>query len=289
MTDYFLSYARADAPTALRFANDLKAAGVGVWVDQYDIAPSAHWDREVHAALLRSHGVLVMLSPRSADSPNVADEISVAINTGKHVIPILIEPCTVPLRLTRVQYIDAVSDYADALARTVRAIEAQAGAASAPGDPPVGGPREPFVLPPEMLEAVERRLTPFVGPIARVLIHKAQATARTLPDLYAQVARGIADAKDQAAFLEQAGQTEASEAAHAQTAAQAAAPIPAETVEAIGKALIAYLGPIAGLLARREAAKAADLTELCERLADQIPSETDRVRFLTLVAKSGWA
>jgi len=241
----------------------------------------------VHAALLRARGILVVLSPRSAESPNVADEISVAINTGKHVIPILIEPCTVPLRLTRVQYIDAVSDYADALARTVRAIEAHDHGAPAPADEQAQAPRAPFVLPPEMLEAVERRLTPFVGPIAKVLIHKAQATARTLPDLYSEVARSIGDAKDQAAFLEEVGQAVSPDAPSAP--AHAVVVMPPETVDAIGKALVAYLGPIAGLLTRREAAKVTDLTELCERLAEQIPNETDRVRFLSLVAKSGWA
>jgi hypothetical protein len=286
MTDYFLSYARADQATALRLADDLKAAGIGVWVDQYDIAPSAHWDREVHAALLRARGLLVVLSPRSADSPNVADEISVAINTGKHVIPILIEPCTVPLRLTRVQYIDAVGDYDDALARAVRAIRARAEGEAPRGDPAPQAPQAPFVPPPELLEAVERRLAAFVGPIAKVLVQTAQATARTLPDLYAEVARSIGDPSDRAAFLEQVGQAGAPDSPPGPAPA---AVLPVETVEAIGKALIAYLGPIAGLLARREAAKAADLTELCERLADQIPSEADRVRFLTLVAKSGWA
>ena len=49
MKTYFLSYARADERTALRFADDLIAGGVSVWVDQYDIRPSQHWGRAVAA------------------------------------------------------------------------------------------------------------------------------------------------------------------------------------------------------------------------------------------------
>lgn len=40
MKRYFLSYARADGQFALRLAEDLRAAGVDVWVDQFDNLPS---------------------------------------------------------------------------------------------------------------------------------------------------------------------------------------------------------------------------------------------------------
>ena len=122
MKTYFLSYARTDAKVALQFADDLIAAGVSVWVDQYDIRPSQHWDQAVETAVRSCEGLVVILSPRSAASPNVADEVSVAINAGKDVIPILIEACTPPLRMTRMQFIDATSDRAGALRRCLAAI-----------------------------------------------------------------------------------------------------------------------------------------------------------------------
>ena len=43
----FCSYSRADAAFALRLAEDLKAAGANVWMDQLDIEPGALWDRPV--------------------------------------------------------------------------------------------------------------------------------------------------------------------------------------------------------------------------------------------------
>src|SRR5437764_7071487 len=68
MTTYFLSYARLDERVALRVADALIAAGVSVWVDQYDIRPSQHWDRAVETAVRGCEGMVVILSPRSADS-----------------------------------------------------------------------------------------------------------------------------------------------------------------------------------------------------------------------------
>ena len=59
--------------------------------------------------------MVVILSPRSVLSNNVADEISYAINNGKSVMPVMIEKCALPLRITRMQVIDATVDYQHAL------------------------------------------------------------------------------------------------------------------------------------------------------------------------------
>jgi hypothetical protein len=102
----FLSYCRADSTFALRLAEDLKAAGADVWIDQLDIPPGIAWDRAVEAALTKSPTVLVILSPGSSCSENVLDEVSYALQKKKRVLPILYRDCDVPLRLARLQYID---------------------------------------------------------------------------------------------------------------------------------------------------------------------------------------
>ncbi len=102
----FLSYCRADSTFALRLAEDLKAGGADVWIDQLDIPPGIAWDRAVEAALTKSPTVLVILSPSSSCSENVLDEISYALQKKKRVLPILYRDCDVPLRLARLQYID---------------------------------------------------------------------------------------------------------------------------------------------------------------------------------------
>ena len=108
----FFSYCRDDSHFALRLAEDLKAAGAAVWIDQLDIEPGTRWDRAVKDALANCPRMLVILSPASVDSENVLDEIDFALDKRKTIIPVLYRDCETPLRLRRIQYIDFRNDHA---------------------------------------------------------------------------------------------------------------------------------------------------------------------------------
>src|SRR5215831_20364603 len=95
----FFSYSRADSKFVLRLANDLRAAGAQVWLDQLDIGPGQHWDNAVQEALRGCPSQIVVLSPDSVSSENVKDEFSYALDEHKQVIPVLYRQCEVPLRL----------------------------------------------------------------------------------------------------------------------------------------------------------------------------------------------
>ena len=79
----FFSYSRDDSDFALRLAEDLKAAGANVWLDQLDIKGGQRWDRSVEEALTNCPQLLVILSPSSVNSTNVLDEVSFALETQK--------------------------------------------------------------------------------------------------------------------------------------------------------------------------------------------------------------
>jgi tetratricopeptide (TPR) repeat protein len=113
----FISYSREDSEFALRLANDLKAAGARVWFDQTDIIPGHPWDDAIEEALNDSPQMLVILSPLSAKSKNVRNEISYALGQGKIIVPVLYKDCVAPLNLQRFQHIDFRSDYARGLAQ----------------------------------------------------------------------------------------------------------------------------------------------------------------------------
>ena len=272
MTTYFLSYSRRDQAIALRLADDLIASGVSVWVDQYDIQPSQHWDRAVEAAVRGCRGFIAVLSPASVASPNVADEVSVAIDDGKLIIPVMVERCTPPLRMTRMQYIDAITNYDDALRRCLVAIRnatTEAGAVNS-------------VLPPDVLADAERRLTGFIGPIAPHLVSRAARRADTVEALYAELSMSLYDAADRKAFLSWLSGRDPL----AQATATAASP-PVATIDLdeaararLVHALTLYLGPIAPQLLKREQAQATTYDDLCQRLAARIPASGDREAFL---------
>ena len=121
----FISYSRRDGDFARKLAQDLRAAGVSIWLDQLDIPPGARWDRTVDQALRKCGRLLLILSPDSVGSENVMDEVAVAMHEGKPVVPVLHRPCEIPLRLFRLQYIDFTEDYADGLNKLIANLKSE--------------------------------------------------------------------------------------------------------------------------------------------------------------------
>ena len=110
----FISYSRINKDFALNLARELRASGFDIWLDQLDIPAGARWDDEVEQALEDCEIFMVILTPASSKSDNVKDEIGYAIDTGKRILPILLENAKVPLRLRRFQYVDfTMKDYSE--------------------------------------------------------------------------------------------------------------------------------------------------------------------------------
>jgi TIR domain/Cytochrome oxidase complex assembly protein 1 len=139
----FFSYCREDSEFALRLAEDLKAAGAAVWIDQVDIEPGMPWDRAVEDALNSCPRMLVILSPVSIKSNNVRDEVSFALSKQKRVIPVLYRECDVPFRLARLQHIDFRSDYARGLKSLLKALSVDPPAQPITLVPPDPSPKSP--------------------------------------------------------------------------------------------------------------------------------------------------
>lgn len=111
----FFSYSRTDSDFVLKLAKDLRNSGVTIWLDQLDIKGGTHWDSAIETALNSSPNLIAVLSVESVKSNNVMDEISFALESGKRVIPVFLQECTVPFRLRRLQRIDFTEDYQTAL------------------------------------------------------------------------------------------------------------------------------------------------------------------------------
>ncbi|MEQ9325332.1 MAG: toll/interleukin-1 receptor domain-containing protein, partial [Polyangiaceae bacterium] len=135
-----MSYARVDKDFALRLAKDLRSAGLKIWIDQLDIQPGANWDDEIESALAVTETTLAILSPAAAASNHVKNEILYALDDGDQVVPVLYQPCQVPLVLKRLHYVDFTSAYDTALAELVGRLLARKGdkARPAPVDTEAG-------------------------------------------------------------------------------------------------------------------------------------------------------
>jgi len=106
----FVSYSSKDRPFALGLVKELQNLGANVWIDQLGIGLGENWDNAIEEALEKSETFMLILSPTSVESPNVQDEVSIAINTNKKMVPILIEECKLPMRWQRRQYADLANN-----------------------------------------------------------------------------------------------------------------------------------------------------------------------------------
>jgi hypothetical protein len=102
----FLSYSQADKNFAIKLAKKLKSEGFHIWLDQLDIPVGSRWDEEIEKALVECQIFMVILTPSALASKNVKDEIMYAIESNKHILPLVLEKCNVPFRLMRFQYVD---------------------------------------------------------------------------------------------------------------------------------------------------------------------------------------
>ena len=102
----FVNYDRADLEFAQRLTNDLEAAGVPVWIDAREIVPGQKWAAIVRDALGSAPVMIVILSSASVKSENVRELVTLAIDQGKPVIPVMVEDCDVPGELSGITFAD---------------------------------------------------------------------------------------------------------------------------------------------------------------------------------------
>jgi hypothetical protein len=199
---FFLSYSRRDQDFALRLAGALRAAGVGIWIDQFDILPSDRWDRVIETAIRDGIGMVLVLSPRSVASDHVLDEVAVTLDAGKPVIPVLMEHCQVPLRLARVHQIDATGDFENAVARCRAAMEAASGPRGPDPTERVQAPEPgPAPLAVEVRSEVGRLLAVYLGPISPILVEQEARGATSVTDLAGRLAQRIPNPADRSRFM----------------------------------------------------------------------------------------
>src|ERR1700757_5367167 len=96
MADVFLSYAKPDRPQAIALADELRAHGFSVWIDQTSIGGAQNWTAEIVEAINSCSTMLVILSPRSVASHNVAKELQLASEKRKHIFPVVLEKTALP-------------------------------------------------------------------------------------------------------------------------------------------------------------------------------------------------
>jgi formylglycine-generating enzyme required for sulfatase activity len=121
----FICYAHQDQDFVLKLAANLKERGARVWLDQWDISPSADWDLTIDNALYDCAQFLIVLSPAAVASGEVRGELRTALDENKPIVPVLYQTCRIPRRLKLIQHVDFTAcgpDDGDALEQVLRAL-----------------------------------------------------------------------------------------------------------------------------------------------------------------------
>lgn len=124
MGQIFISYSRADKAFVDRLARDIERdKELDVWTDREDISGGEDWYSAIGRAIRECAAFVLVLTPSSASSEKVAQELSLADKHHKRIIPLVCKTCEVTdeldLMLARRQWIDFTPDYDDGLRRLI--------------------------------------------------------------------------------------------------------------------------------------------------------------------------
>src|SRR5207247_741221 len=89
----------ADRAPGLALAGALAAAGIPVWVDRRDLVGGSNWDASIVDAIRDCTVFALTCSARSLASPNVQQEVRLAWEEQRPILPLRLEPVTLPREL----------------------------------------------------------------------------------------------------------------------------------------------------------------------------------------------
>jgi hypothetical protein len=137
MPRVFLSHSSRDKPTVTRVAQDLRAAGVEVWLDEGEILAGHSITQEIQRGLEGADFVVLMLSRYAVASGWVEKEwqsrIGREVETRSvHIIPARLDACDIPALLRDKLYADFTESYESGLETLLAAIRGHSGQPSPP-------------------------------------------------------------------------------------------------------------------------------------------------------------
>src|SRR5579871_3505943 len=95
----FISYTSRDRERVLALADTLEAAGIRVWLDRRDLVGGRTWDASIVDAITNCTVFALTCSAASLASPNVQQEVRLAWEEQKPILPLLLEQVSNPREL----------------------------------------------------------------------------------------------------------------------------------------------------------------------------------------------
>ncbi len=114
----FVCHSSNDKPAVRGLYGRLEGDGLQPWIDEEDLLPGQDWDLEIRKAVREADAVIVCLSKSSVTKEGyVQKEIKIALDVADEkpegtifIIPVKLEECRVPERLSRWQWVNLFED-----------------------------------------------------------------------------------------------------------------------------------------------------------------------------------
>jgi hypothetical protein len=213
----FVSYSQPDRGAAFGIVEWLESRGIDCWIAPRDVRPASDWAEEIVDAIAGARVMVLVFSASANSSPQVRREVERAVHRRVAVLPFRVEDVE-PARsleyfLSSQHWLDAFPPPLEPHYRRLYehlsgmlAAEPPARDEEAPSPgatPPRAAPREPLraALDAAQLRRIEAKLADFMGPVAKLLVKRAAATAGSLEALITQLGGEIESETDRRKFL----------------------------------------------------------------------------------------
>ncbi|PJF40224.1 MAG: TIR domain-containing protein, partial [Chloroflexi bacterium] len=123
MSHIYISYSRADTEVAERFRAALQERDYRVWMDAYDLTEGDTWADQIERAIRDADVFVVLLSRNSVISRTIGNEILLALKRQLPIMPVILEPVSLPASLANRQFIDATGDFETAIEKLTQGID----------------------------------------------------------------------------------------------------------------------------------------------------------------------
>lgn len=124
----FISYARKDKKLARKIKGYLSEKGIDIWWDEEEIKPGDSIPKKIDEGVRNSQWFLQIISPESANSEWMHQELSKMLEMEKQrnrklIIPIVTESVPLPSEISNRAYVNLEEDYEDNMASLVDTIK----------------------------------------------------------------------------------------------------------------------------------------------------------------------
>lgn len=206
----FVSYSQPDRKAAFGIVEWLESHGIGCWIAPRDVRPASDWAEEIVDAIACARVMVLVFSASANSSPQVRREVERAVHRRVAVLPFRVEDVE-PARsleyfLSSQHWLDAfppplephyrrLHEHLSSMLAAEPHADAGAAAPASRAEPPRAA------LDAAQLHDVEAKLADFMGPVAKLLVKRAAATAASVEGLITQLGAEIESESDRRKFL----------------------------------------------------------------------------------------